>query len=313
MHFGLDCTLPLPGCLQPLGDRADVVDAFDSFCCIGIDKAHCCEAFLPSQLERLGCAFRLLKVPDQLLGVAAADANFDLQPGTDIGELVAGGRLGESMVRFGWHVEDNLGAHIPPDGVAAHRDTQICHATCHIEVYRMLQAAAAATSLHGIIWTCSCCFQPHFAIDIVPVASSLTCCLPSKWGRVHAQLGEDAEPLLAIFTLPPDYLSHQHVRNQACTCPGARGCLRHTGFCNRAPSRCIVHFQTQGIGAPYVRWRSDNCCRCGLWAWRWPTAMTQKNGRASCSLSWPLSSQGRVRCGNSILVVVSTWQVSWIR
>jgi hypothetical protein len=38
------------------------------------------------------------------------------------------------MVRFGWHVEDGLGAHILPGEMAVHDSTQISHATCSIEV-----------------------------------------------------------------------------------------------------------------------------------------------------------------------------------
>jgi hypothetical protein len=38
------------------------------------------------------------------------------------------------MVRFGWHVEDGLGAHILPGKMSAHEHTGISHATCSIEV-----------------------------------------------------------------------------------------------------------------------------------------------------------------------------------
>jgi hypothetical protein len=38
------------------------------------------------------------------------------------------------MVRFGWHVEDGLGAHILPGEMSAHANTGISHATCSIEV-----------------------------------------------------------------------------------------------------------------------------------------------------------------------------------
>lgn len=38
------------------------------------------------------------------------------------------------MVRFGWHVEDGLGAHILPGEMSVSQSTDISHATCSIEV-----------------------------------------------------------------------------------------------------------------------------------------------------------------------------------
>ena len=92
------------------------------------------------------------------------------------------------MVRFGWHVEDGLGAHILPGEMSAHEKTGISHATCSIEVR------------HGRCRReCQTC---HLAVPTTR----------HNW-YVGAQVAEDKQPLQAIFTLPPHYLQHDHVRN----------------------------------------------------------------------------------------------------
>ena len=90
------------------------------------------------------------------------------------------------MVRFGWHVEDGLGAHILPGKMSVNESNGISHATCSIEVR------------HD---TCRR-ESPHMSSR----RPNETC--------IAAQVAEDKQPLQAIFTLPQHFLQRDHVRSR---------------------------------------------------------------------------------------------------
>ena len=44
---------------------------------------------------------------------------------------------GSIMVRFHWHVEQGYSAYMPPDGISLHKEANVTHASCEVEVLEL--------------------------------------------------------------------------------------------------------------------------------------------------------------------------------